>query len=469
LINIQQDRLLHLTTTSIVNGGGEQKRCVVNPEQFSQQIEEVLQRSQFLENRVNESPWLQEHLLLQAFEELRTALEELRVAEEELRHQNEQLVMAQEQVEIERLRYQELFEFAPDGYIVTDTNGIVLDANHAATHLLNIPKNFLLGKPISSFIPPEERRAFRTQLTELCDLEQLHDWEVHFQGRKGSRFDASLNVATIKDREAKLIGWRWLIRDITVRKQAEEKLRAIQLQNVQLQEAARVKTQIMSVVSHELRTPLNSILGFSQLLLRRYHYLFPPELRDMVERIVKSGKHLLALIENILDYSKLETDRVDLKLQELNFVELISTTTEELRVIAQQKNLALVLHSNLQNPIIINDSVRLQQVVVNLLTNAIKFTDTGGVFVEVQQLNHDQIALMVKDTGVGIPEPELKNIFKEFWQVDRSTTRKHGGVGLGLAIVDKLVRLMNGTIRVNSKLGEGSTFRVELPRNVNSN
>ncbi|WP_414587555.1 ATP-binding protein [Scytonema sp. PCC 10023] len=438
----------------------------MNLDKFGQQIQEVLHRSQFLEDCVSESPRQHEHLLAQAFEELRTALEELRVAEEELRQQNEQLVLARQEVEVERLRYQELFEFAPDGYLVTDTYGKILEANRAAATVLNISKNYLIGKTLSSFIPEEERYAFRTQLTHLREIEQIQEWEIRLQPRRGHIFDASLNVTTIKDKQGNPLGWRWLVRDITARKQAEAKLQAIQLQNMQLQEVARIRTQIMSVLSHELRTPMNSILGFSQLLLRRYYHLFPPEIRDMVERIIKSGKHLLTLIESILDYSKLESDKLELKLQELNLVELVTATTEELRLLAEQKNLALVVHSNLENPRIINDSVRLRQVLVNLISNAIKFTETGGVFVEVQQLNPNRVVLMVKDTGIGIPESELTNIFQEFWQVDRSTTRKQGGVGLGLAIVDKLVRLMKGTITVNSNLGQGSTFRVELPRQI---
>ncbi|NEQ25888.1 MAG: PAS domain S-box protein [Microcoleus sp. SIO2G3] len=438
----------------------------MNLDKFGQQIQEVLHRSQLLEDCVSESPRQHEHLLAQAFEELRTALEELRVAEEELRQQNEQLVVARQEIEVERLRYQELFEFAPDGYLVTDTYGKILEANRAAATVLNISKNYLIGKTLSSFVPEEERRAYRTQIIRLSEIQQIQEWEIRLQPRRGHIFDASLNVTTIKDKQGNPLGWRWLVRDITPRKQAEAKLQAIQLQNMQLQEVARIRTQIMSVLSHELRTPMNSILGFSQLLLRRYYHLFPPEIRDMVERIIKSGKHLLALIESILDFSKLESDKLELKLQELNLVELVTATTEELRLLAEQKNLALVVHSNLENPRIINDPVRLRQVLVNLISNAIKFTETGGVFVEVQQLNHNQVVLMVKDTGIGIPESELTNIFQEFWQVDRSTTRKQGGVGLGLAIVEKLVRLMKGTITVNSNLGEGSTFRVELPRQI---
>ncbi|BAY46468.1 PAS/PAC sensor signal transduction histidine kinase [Scytonema sp. HK-05] len=438
----------------------------MNLDKFGQQIEEVLHRSQLLEDCVSTSPRQHEHLLAQAFEELRTALEELRVAEEELRQQNEQLVVARQEIEVERLRYQELFEFAPDGYLVTDTYGKILEANRAAATVLNISKNYLIGKTLSSFVPEEERYAFRSQLTRLHDIEQIQEWEIRLQPRRGHIFDASLNVTTIKDKQGQPLGWRWLVRDITARKQAEAKLQAIQLQNMQLQEVARIRTQIMSVLSHELRTPMNSILGFSQLLLRRYYHLFPPEIRDMVERIIKSGKHLLTLIESILDFSRLESDKLELKLQELNLVELVTATTEELRLLAEQKNLALVVHSNLENPRIVNDSVRVQQVLVNLISNAIKFTETGGVFVEVQQLNPNRVVLMVKDTGIGIPESELTNIFQEFWQVDRSTTRKQGGVGLGLAIVEKLVRLMKGTITVSSNLGQGSTFRVELPRQI---
>lgn len=438
----------------------------MNLDKFGQQIQEVLHRSQFLEDCVSESPVQPENLLAQAFEELRTALEELHVTEEELRQQNEQLILAQEDLELERLRYQELFEFAPDGYLVTDTNGKILEANRAAVTVLNISKNFLIGKGLINFIPEEERYPFRTQLTRLQEIEQIQEWELRLQPRRSHIFDASLNVTTIKDKQGKPLGWRWLLRDITARKQAEAKLQAIQLQNMQLQEVARIRTQVMSVLSHELRTPMNSILGFSQLLLRRYYHLFPPELRDMVERIIKSGKHLLALIESILDFSKLESDKLQLKLQELNLVELVTATTEELRVLAEQKNLTLVFHSNLENPRITNDSDRLRQVLMNLISNAIKFTETGGVFVEVQQLNHNRVVLIIKDTGIGMPESELRNIFQEFWQIDRSTTRKYGGVGLGLAIVEKLVRLMNGTITVNSNLGQGSTFRLELPRQM---
>ncbi|MEC4816362.1 MAG: ATP-binding protein [Scytonema sp. PMC 1069.18] len=450
----------------IVIDGGDDKGFVVNRDRdkLSQKIRLVRQHSQFLQNRVGEAPKPQQDLLLQAFEQLRVSLEELHVAEEELRQQNEELAYAHQEVELERQRYQELFDLAPDGYLVTNVEGKILEANQAAATLLNISKNFLIGKPVVNFIPEEDRRDFRSQLLRLGDIERIQEWEIRLQPRNARRIHASLSITTVHDRESKTIGWRWLVRDISDRKQAEEKLRLIQIQNLQLQEITRIKSQLLMVMSHELRTPMNSILGFSQLLLRRYYYMFPPELRDMVERIVNSGKHLLQLIEEILDFCKLETNSIELKAQEVDLVNLVTETTEELRSLAEQKNLALVLHLSIENPLIISDRNRLRQVLVNLLSNAIKFTETGGVIVEVQQINPDRVALMVKDTGIGIPESDLAYIFTEFWQVDKSTTRKYAGVGLGLAIADKLVRLMGGTISVESQLGEGSTFRVELPR-----
>lgn len=440
----------------------------MNMDKFAQQIQEVRQRTEDLNQHVGESSSPQQDLLVQAFDAIQLALEELRVTQEELRVQNDELAAARGLVEQERQRYMDLFDFAPDGYLVTDTKGIILEANRAASHQLQVSKQFLQSKPLVNFIPQEERLAFRSQLQllQLRDKEVLHEWEICMLSREGNKFDCSLSVTTVQDWQGNPIGWRWLMRDITARKQAEEQIHSIQLQNWQLQEAARIKSQFVANMSHELRTPLHAILGFSQLLLRRYYDHFPSELRSMVERIISSGKHLLALIEDILDFSTLEAGRLNLQKQEFNLVELVTTVTEELRFLADQKNLTLAIHIDIQNHRIVNDSNRVRQVLVNLLSNAIKFTDTGGVFVEVQQVDQDRVALMVRDTGIGIAEDELKNIFLEFRQVNQSITRRHGGTGLGLAIVDKLLRLMNGTITVKSKLGEGSTFRVELPRQV---
>lgn len=240
----------------------------------------------------------------------------------------------------------------------------------------------------------------------------------------------------------------------------------LQLQNLQLLEAARLKSQFLATMSHELRTPMNAIIGFSQLLLRQRQNPLTPHQVDMMERILNNGKHLLTLINDILDLSKIEAGRLELKLEAFNLVTLVRATTNELRSLADEKHLALHVQADLKNPNAINDSVRLRQILVNLLSNAIKFTETGSVQVVLKEISPDRLVFTVKDTGIGIAEKDLKHIFEEFRQLDQTTTRKYSGTGLGLAITKSLVELMQGTIEVESQLGQGSTFRIELPRAV---
>lgn len=240
----------------------------------------------------------------------------------------------------------------------------------------------------------------------------------------------------------------------------------VQLQNLQLIEAARLKSQFLATMSHELRTPMNAVIGFSQLLLRQRQSSLTNQQADMLERILNNGKHLLALINEILDLSKIEAGRLELKLETFNLETLVRTTTEELRSLADEKHLALHVYSDLPNPDVINDSVRLRQILSNLLSNAIKFTENGSVQVEVREISIDRLLLTVKDTGIGIAKDDLEHIFEEFRQIDQTTTRKYSGTGLGLAITKSLVQLMQGTITVESQVTQGSTFRIELPRVV---
>ncbi|TBR59628.1 PAS domain-containing sensor histidine kinase [Westiellopsis prolifica IICB1] len=440
----------------------------MNASEFTQQIKAVRQRADVLKNNAKTSELLPSEILHDSLEELNTALEELRVAEEEIRQQNEELKNTRYALEVERQRYKELFDFAPDAYLLTNTEGKVLEANRTATSLFKISQKYIKGKLLINFVPENQRRAFRFQLIRLQQFKQIQDWEIHMQTREGNEFHAAISVTMVCDREGNPQGWRWLIRDITARKQAEEQLQAIRNENLQLQETTRLKSQFLAVMSHELRTPMNAILGFSQLLLRHPYNQFPPQARSMVERILSSARRLLVLIEDILDFSKLEAGRLELNLEEFNLVELVTTTVQELHCLAQQKNITIDVYINLTDTQIINDSDRVRQILVNLLSNAIKFTDVGNVNVEVLEIQ-DRVMLIIKDTGIGISEIDLKNIFQEFRQVNQCLTRKHGGTGLGLAIVDQLVRLMKGSVTVESKIAEGSTFRVELPRVIQNN
>ena len=249
-------------------------------------------------------------------------------------------------------------------------------------------------------------------------------------------------------------------------KELERQQRQIKLQNVKLLEAARLKSQFIATMSHELRTPMNAIIGFSQLLLRQVRNILKPQQVQMLERILSNGKALLALINDILDLSKMEAGRLELRLEQCNLKAVISNTVEELRSLAEEKEISLTFTCELKNSLITNDSNRLRQVIVNLLSNAIKFTEEGSVTVSASELEENWLKITVQDTGIGMTKEQTSKIFEAFRQVDQTLTRKYQGTGLGLAITDSLVELMGGKITVSSEINQGSKFEVKIPRYV---
>lgn len=249
-------------------------------------------------------------------------------------------------------------------------------------------------------------------------------------------------------------------------KELEKQQRHIKLQNIKLLEAARLKSQFIATMSHELRTPMNAIIGFSQLLLRQVKDQLKPQHTQMLERILSNGKTLLTLINDILDLSKMEAGRLELRLEQCNLKTVVSNTVEELRSLAEEKAIALTFKSQLKNPFVTNDSTRLRQIIVNLLSNAIKFTEEGSVNVTLSELPENWVKITVQDTGIGMSEEQKSQIFEAFRQVDQTLTRKYPGTGLGLAITDSLVELMGGKITVHSIMKQGSRFEIKLPRDV---
>ncbi|MDX2256151.1 MAG: ATP-binding protein [Pseudanabaenaceae cyanobacterium bins.39] len=247
----------------------------------------------------------------------------------------------------------------------------------------------------------------------------------------------------------------------------------IEAQNAQLLEATQLKSQFLANMSHELRTPMNAIIGFSQVLLRQRRDALSHSQADMVERILRNGKNLLDLINDILDLSKIEAGKMEAHPEFFNLDELIHHTCESLQPLATAKSLDFHFQNLIGSCTVYHDATRIKQIITNLVSNAIKFTDQGSVLVSLQYADSvDQsqstnatsnLLISVKDTGIGI-EPEFqRTIFEQFRQVDQSSTRKHGGTGLGLAITEQLVLMMGGTIYVDSVVNQGSVFMVELP------
>jgi signal transduction histidine kinase len=242
--------------------------------------------------------------------------------------------------------------------------------------------------------------------------------------------------------------------------------RQIERQNLRLLEANRLKTDFLAVVTHEIRTPLNAIMGFSQILKSQSKGPLNDYQVEMVSRIFANGQNLLGLVNDILDMSVIESDRLELEPEAFDLGHLVHETLAELKPLADKKSLVFKTSINLKDPEIHNDSRRLKQVLVNLISNAIKFTDRGSVNIVINALEHQHIEITVADTGIGITTEQLQQIFEPFYQADQTIKRHHAGTGLGLAIARALVVMMEGEITVDSCVGQGTTFRVRIPRSL---
>jgi signal transduction histidine kinase len=246
-------------------------------------------------------------------------------------------------------------------------------------------------------------------------------------------------------------------------KRTQEANQTLTKANALAREMVRVKSEFMSTMSHELRTPLNAITGFCGIMLEGMGGEIDEDATHMLERIQSNSERLLGLINQVLDLAKIEADRIDLMWVAFSPRELANRWKSQVQVLAEKKGLSFEVTVDPTLPeTIFGDPDRISQIAINLLSNAFKFTEQGGVQLYIRSAD-DTWQIEVQDTGTGIPPHALNYIFDEFRQLDGSSTRVYGGSGLGLAIVRKLCLLMNGTVRVTSTLGEGSIFTVTLP------
>ena len=238
--------------------------------------------------------------------------------------------------------------------------------------------------------------------------------------------------------------------------------RTLEEKSRELEAASQHKSQFLANMSHELRTPLNAILGYTELIVDKIYGDVPEKILDVMQRVQKSGRHLLSLINDVLDLSKIEAGQLQLSLKDYSFTDTLNTVVTSIEPLAAEKGLALTLEAAPDLPLGFGDDRRLAQVLLNLLGNAVKFTDEGSVTVGASRSN-GEFLVSVADTGPGIPASEQQRIFHEFQQVDNSSTRTKGGTGLGLAIAKKIVEMHGGRLWLESELGTGSTFYFSIP------
>lgn len=248
------------------------------------------------------------------------------------------------------------------------------------------------------------------------------------------------------------------------RRQLEKNSQDLEVKNRELKEAYRTKGEFLANMSHELRTPLNAIIGFSRLMKRKLKDSLPERQAKNLDMIQQSGEQLLVLVNDLLDFEKIEAGKLTIRREETDLAALLESLHAVLKPVAEEKGLELVFETEQSPPTVFSDQERLRQILTNLLTNAIKYSDQGVVSLKVEPgESGERLKFEVKDQGIGMTTEQMELIFDPFHQVDGSETRERGGVGLGLAIVHRLVELLRGTIRVDSVKGEGSTFTLVLP------
>jgi len=358
---------------------------------------------------------------------------------------------------IERKHAEEMldrfFTLSLDMLCIASFDGRFLRLNPAWQRTLGHSVKELTASPFVEFVHPDDRAATMAEMEKLVTGEQTVSFENRYRARDGS-YRWMLWTATPFTRDRLVYA---AARDITERKRAEEKIRRLK---EAAEAASRAKSDFLARMSHEMRTPLTAIIGMSDVLDRTS---LSSEQRQYLASLQRAGGHLLALINDLLDLSKAESDRLTLEDIEFSLFDVLEKTAEITAVAAREKGVALRREVAPDVPAMLTgDPDRLRQVLINLMSNAIKFTSGGQVVIRVER-DPDQrdpcaLRFSVADTGVGIPEDKLGVIFQAFAQADASTTRKYGGTGLGLAIAKRFIELMGGRIWVESKMGAGSTF-----------
>ncbi len=365
-------------------------------------------------------------------------------------------------------RYRAIVEDQTDLILRCLPDTTVQFANSAYCRYFGLPLEQVLGQSYESVILESDRPQVRQALQALGADNPTTTIEIQVVVDNAIRWTQWSSRILFDDRgkvtEIQMVG-----RDITTLKEAEAQLRhsteRMSLANAELARAARLKDEFLATMSHELRTPLNSILGLSEVLLEEAFGRLNERQRTFVETISNSGEHLLRLINDILDLSKIESGKMDLEMSSVSICQLCQSSLDFVKQSARQKEIYLISQVETTIPDIEADERRLSQVLINLLTNAVKFTPSGGQVCLQARMNIDQqmVELAVKDTGIGIAADQFEEIFQPFTQVDTSLARKYEGTGLGLSIVKRLVNLHGGSIQLESTLGQGSCFTVRLP------
>ncbi|QYY34686.1 ATP-binding protein [Ruficoccus sp. ZRK36] len=361
-------------------------------------------------------------------------------------------------------RFRAIFQLSPIGMVVQDMDGVFQNANQSFTNILGYPEGGLVGHSYRDVVPADKMDEVDRERARLRAEGRYGPLQTELVRKDGERVFVTIQSMRIQtgDGEPQTVA---LIQDVTERIKHEEQMRKAL---ADADAANRAKSEFLATMSHEIRTPMNGVVGMTGLLLESD---LTAQQRDYVETIQLSGESLLAIISDILDFSKIEAGRMDFEQAPFNIRDCVEGTLELLGPKAAEKGLRMAYELAEGMPeTFLGDATRIRQVLFNLVGNAVKFTEEGEVSIHVSSTLNDEgyhdLSLDVHDTGIGISQEQMGRLFKSFSQLDTSSTRRHGGTGLGLVISQKLLERMGGRIWVDSVVEEGTVFHVYMPLKV---
>lgn len=362
-----------------------------------------------------------------------------------------------------------------------DKNGNVNEWNESAENITGFSKDEVLGHSlVQEFITDDFKESVQEVISDALLGKETMNYEFPLYTKENKRLIILLNLSTRRDIQGKINGALGIGQDITeldtirtdldnersnLVKRVNERTAELSLSNAKLAKAAKMKDEFLANMSHELRTPLNSILGLSEALQEEVYGSLNPKQVKSLHNIESSGKHLLSLINEILDLAKIEAGKIELEYGKISFDNLIQSSLVFIKQTAFKKRLKVTSSTSSAIEHFSADEKRMKQILVNLLSNAVKFTPEGGeVSIEVIVNEEDKIIdFIIKDTGIGISPANLEQLFQAFVQIDSKLSREYEGTGLGLVLVKNLVELHNGAISVESEVNKGSCFTVSIP------
>jgi PAS domain S-box-containing protein len=364
-------------------------------------------------------------------------------------------------------KFLRLLESAPDAIVIADTDGRIALVNAQAERLFGYARSEMIGQPIELLVPDRYRRNHARERQGYAANAHPRPMgiglELYGRRRDGSEFPVEISLSPLESESGQMV--ISAIRDITARKQAEAERDRLIKERAAHAEASRVKDEFLATLSHELRTPLNAILGWTSLLLKEP--VFEGRTRHALETILRNARAQTQLVEDLLDLSRVVTGKLRIASRPVDLVSVLDAALDVVRPAAEAKRITIEIVRENADFVTLGDEERLRQAIWNVLSNAVKFTAEGGRIRARLRRDPRAIRLEITDTGIGIAADFLPHVFDRFRQADSSTTRTHGGLGLGLSIVRSIIEAHGGTAAVNSDgPGKGTTLSLELPAAV---